>query len=115
MESDNSPGPPGQDRRASQRVKIRVPVELRPQASPFPVFGETSDISLSGCYVEMMFTFDNGTELEIILKIGSTLLALGTVVTCDSNVGNGIEFTKILPEDIEELKQYLESVLPEPG
>jgi len=29
------------------------------------------------------------------------------VVTCDPQVGNGIQFTKMLPEDIEELKAFI--------
>jgi len=35
------------------------------------------------------------------------VLALGTVVTCDPQVGNGIKFTKMLPEDIEHLRAYV--------
>ena len=62
-----------------------------------------------GCYVEMMFTLAKDTKLEITIKIDGTLLALGTVVTCDPNVGNGIKFTKMLPEDQEELRRYLEA------
>jgi hypothetical protein len=34
---------------------------------------------------------------------------MATVVTCDGLVGNGIEFTKMLPEDIEELRSFLEA------
>jgi hypothetical protein len=59
----------------------------------------TSDISLGGCYVEMMFTLEKGVRLEMIFHIGEPILVLGTVVTCDPHVGNGIEFSKMLPED----------------
>jgi hypothetical protein len=58
-----------------------------------------------------MFTLAKDTKLEITLKIDGTLLALGTVVTCDPNVGNGIKFTKILPEDQEELRRYFRDTL----
>ena len=34
---------------------------------------------------------------------------LATVVTCDPQVGNGIQFNKMLPEDIAELRSYLEA------
>ena len=37
------------------------------------------------------------------------MLALGTVVTCDPQVGNGIKFTKMLAEDHEQLHAYLEA------
>jgi len=34
---------------------------------------------------------------------------LGAVVTCDPQVGNGIRFTRMLPEDIEALEAFLKS------
>jgi len=98
-----------QDKREHPRVKVRVPVELRPEGSEGQIGAETSDISLGGCYIEMMFTLARDTKLDITIKIDGTVLALGTVVTCDPNVGNGIKFTKMLPEDQEELRCYLEA------
>ena len=91
--------------------KVRVPVELRPQATETPIRGETADLSLGGFYIEMMFTLDIGTELDITLQVGdSTLLATGEVVTCDRTVGNGIRFTSMLPEDREDLERFLQAV-----
>jgi hypothetical protein len=55
----------------------------------------------------MMFTLAKDTKLEITIKIDGTLLALGTVVTCDPHVGNGVKFTRMLPEDLEELRRYV--------
>jgi len=43
------------------------------------------------------------------LQLDETLLALGTVVTCDPQVGNGIKFTRMLPEDQEQLRAYVEA------
>ena len=98
-----------QDRREHPRVKVRATVELRREGNEVPIGGATSDMSLGGCYIEMMFTLAKDTKLDITIKIDGTLLALGMVVTCDPNVGNGIKFTKMLPEDREELRRYLEA------
>jgi hypothetical protein len=95
--------------RASPRVKVKVPVELFAPDSDVPLRGATSDISETGCYVESMFPFPIGTVLEMSLQLEGTLLTVGTVVTCDPQVGNGIKFTKMLPEDEEELRAYLEA------
>ncbi len=57
----------------------------------------------------MMFTLERGAQLEMTFDIGERILVLGRVVTCDPHVGNGIEFSKILPEDEEELRHYLEA------
>ena len=103
----NSSRGPQQNRREHPRVKVRVTVELRREDNEVPIGGVTSDISLGGCYIETMFTLAKDTKLDITITIDGTLLALGTVVTCDPNVGNGI--TKMLPEDQEELRRYLEA------
>ena len=98
------------ERRRYPRVKVRVPVELRLEGSNNPIGAATSDLSLGGCYVEMMFTLEKDTKLEMTLRIDGTLLAVARVVTCDPNFGNGIEFEQMLPEDVEELRRFLEAV-----
>jgi hypothetical protein len=95
------------ERRARQRVKVKVPIELFAPGSDVPMRGATSDLSEIGCYIETMFPFPIGTTLEMSLQIDGTLLAVGFVVTCDPQVGNGIEFTRMLPEDREELRAYV--------
>jgi hypothetical protein len=97
------------ERRARQLIKVKVPIELFPPGSDVPQRGATSDLSEIGCYIEMMFPFPIGTTLEMSLQLDGTLLAAGKVVTCDPQVGNGIEFTKMLPEDQEELRTYVEA------
>jgi hypothetical protein len=56
-----------------------------------------------------VFTFAIGTTLELKLQVGGTLLVLAKVVTCDPQVDNGIQFTKMLPGDIEELRAFLDA------
>jgi hypothetical protein len=57
------------------------------------------------------FTLEIGTQLDITLQVGdSILLATGEVVTCDRTVGNGIRFTRMLPDDSEELDRLLQAV-----
>jgi PilZ domain len=103
---DDNPNQP--DRRKHPRVKVRVPVELRLEGSTAPIGAATADLSLGGCYIEMTFTLAKDTKLELTLQIDGTLLAAARVVTCDPNFGNGIEFEKMLPEDVEELRRFLE-------
>lgn len=97
------------ERRETARLKLRVPVEIYTEGSDSPIRGATSDLSLGGCYIETIFPFPVGTELELKLQIDGTLLVLATVVTCDPQVGNGIHFSKMLPEDLNELRDLLEA------
>ena len=101
--------PPEQNRRQTPRVKVSVPVELYAESSDIPIRGATLDLSLSGCYIETFFPFPIGTTLEIKLQVDGTLLVAATVVTCDPQVGNGIRFDRMLPEDLEELQAYLQA------
>jgi len=97
-------------RRRHPRFTVSVPVEIHAEGSETPVHCVTSDLSLDGCYVESMFPFPVGTSLELRLQLEDTLLILARVVTSYPQVGNGIEFLRILPEDQEQLRVFLESV-----
>jgi hypothetical protein len=97
------------NRRTHPRLKTSVPMEINIEGSNSPHRCATSDLSLSGCYIETSFPWPVGTNLDMKLQLEDTLLVLATVVTCDPLVGNGIEFTKMLPEDVDELRSFLEA------
>src|SRR2546426_11288589 len=67
-----------QDRREHPRVKVRATVELRREGNEVPIGGATSDISLGGCYIEMMFTLAKDTKLDITIKIAGRTPTGGT-------------------------------------
>jgi hypothetical protein len=98
-----------EDHRQHPRVKTNVPVDLRPEGSTSPMHGATADLSLTGCYIEMMFTFPVGTKLDLHIELGRTLHLQGTVVTNTPQVGNGIIFTNVGAEDQKELQSYIEA------
>jgi hypothetical protein len=97
------------DQRSSPRVKVNVPVELSLPGNDVPLRCAIADLSATGCYIESIFPFPTGTVLEMNFQLNETVLAVGTVVTCDPQVGNGIKFTKMLPEDQEEVRAYVEA------
>jgi hypothetical protein len=97
------------EHRSAPRIKVSAPVELRVPGNDVPMRCATSDLSESGCYIESIFPFPIGTVFEMSVQIDGTVLAVGTVVTRDPQVGNGIRFTKMLPEDQEQLRAYVEA------
>jgi len=96
------------DRRKHPRFKVYAPIEFCPEGSAGPIRGKTSDLSLGGCYVEMMFTFAIGTKMEMSLQVGDRAIrVMAIMVTRDLHIGNGIKFVDMLPEDRDALRSYL--------
>jgi PilZ domain len=102
------------DRREHARMKVSVPFEMQTDAVASPIRGATADLSLSGCYIETIFPIPIGTNLNLRLSIESIVLIAATVVTCDPQVGNGIRFNRMLPEDREALEAFLQAVQQAP-
>ena len=103
--------PPPPERRDHARIKVKVPLELHFEDNDTPYRCATSDLSLYGCYIESMYPFAVGTALELKLHIeGGILLVLGTIATSHPQVGNGIKFTRMLPEDEAELRNFLDAM-----
>ena len=86
-----------------------MPFEIQTDADGRRIRGDTADLSLGGCYIETIFPFPIGTNLNLQLAIETTVLIAAAVVTCDPQVGNGIKFIRMLPEDREALKAFLEA------
>lgn len=96
------------DRRQHKRIKVAVPVQMWTDAGAGPIRCSTSDLSLSGCYIETIFPFPVSTKLDLQLSIETTVLIEAIVVTCDPQVGNGIKFIQMLPEDRDALRTFIE-------
>jgi c-di-GMP-binding flagellar brake protein YcgR len=97
------------NRREYARITMSVPVEIHADAADSPIRCATADLSLGGCYIETIFPFPIGTNLDLQLSLGTIVLIAATVVTCDPQVGNGIRFMRMLPEDRETLEAFLQA------
>lgn len=104
---------PPREKRNSTRIKVTAPVELFTPESDVPHRCATTDLSETGCYIESIFPFPIGTIFEMSLRLEETVLVVGAVVTRDPQVGNGIKFTRMLPEDREILRSYVEAAQQE--
>lgn len=101
-----------QEKRRYPRFKVKVPVELHLSASAPPQRTSVDEISLCGCYIETMFTFDPGTKLGLVFSLNEERISVqGIVVNRYPQVGNGIDFVEISPEDRAKLSEFL-SKLP---
>jgi hypothetical protein len=87
-------------RRSQQRFHCTGGVELRRHEGAPPVFGNLSDISLTGCYVETVSTLPTGTETLFMIRVRDTVLrGRAQVKTSHHAVGLGLIFLEINQED----------------
>ena len=104
------------ERRKSQRYSVRAEIEIRELGSRAPSRGNTTDLSLSGCYVATIFPLPMGSTLDFTLWIGNaSIKGRGFVTTCHPGVGMGINFSSLSNEEACRLKSYVHaSVLNAP-
>ena len=68
----------------------------------------TDEISACGCYVETMFTIDVGTKIDLVFSVNDERIRIkGVVATKYPQVGNGIDFVEIGPEDRLKLTKFI--------
>lgn len=103
-----SPGSP-EERRRNQRYKCEGSAELRTEASAVRTWATFSDISLGGCYVEMMTTYPVGTRLDLKLQVDRYEVNTVAIVRVSYPfLGMGIEFTEMAIEDRHRLEGLIE-------
>ena len=92
-------------RRAQQRFHCTGGVEMRRNEGAPPVFGNLSDLSLTGCYVETVSTLPVGSEILFMLRVrDSVVRGRAQVKTSHHAVGLGLVFTQLSKEDQHKLE-----------
>jgi len=80
-------------------------------SSSFPIQGETTDVSLGGCYVATTFPLAVGTPVDFSIWVGTTRIACKAVIrTSDPGVGNGLQFVDLDQLSTEVLCRHLNSL-----
>jgi len=99
------------ERRAHRRVKCALPAEIRPVGAGFPIQGETTDVSMGGCYVATMFPLASGTTIEFRAWVdGACIRCKGVIRTSDPGVGNGVQFLDLDAAAVAVLDAHLTKV-----
>jgi hypothetical protein len=106
----------GQDRRCYPRLKCYVAVELQLENSPAPIWGNLSNTSLGGCFVETINPIPSGTTVHIGLwlstgKIWVKGVALnGVVINSTPSFGVRVRFADLGLAERETLRQFLQFI-----
>jgi PilZ domain len=106
----------GQDRRRYPRMKCFVAVELRVDGSPNPIWGNLSNTSLGGGFVETVVPVPTGVKLEIGLWVANGkiwvkgVILNGIVTRSNPSFGVRLKFDSLEPAERETLRQFLKFV-----
>jgi hypothetical protein len=106
----------GQDRRRYPRIKCFVAVELREEGAAAPVWGNLSNASAGGCYIETLAPLQNGLKLEIGLWVNNGkiwvkgIVINGVVIQSNPCFGIRIKYTDMDPSERETLRFFLKFV-----
>jgi|SRR5580658_923947 hypothetical protein len=102
----------GPDRRLHPRYTVQVQIELRPEGTDVPMRLATTDLSRTGCYIELMMPLPVGSPLQATLWLDDCpIVVKGHVVTLHPQYGNGIMFDKFEGEAEQLLRRYLDGIV----
>lgn len=88
--------PSHSERRLAPRCVCKGASSIRQSQSRFPLGAAVTDISLVGCYAELLTTLPIGTKVELVLQVADiTVNCVARVRTSHPGVGMGMEFETI--------------------
>ena len=103
------------DRRRFPRIKCFVAVELKVDGSETPIWGNLSNTSMGGCYVETVTPVKSGTDVQIGLWVANGKIWVkgfvlnGIVIKSNPCFGVRVKF-ELDPSVRESMKQFLKFV-----
>lgn len=98
------------DRRHAPRHHFIAEAEVTDTLSEAKLKGRISDLSNSGCFVDMLNPSPVGTLIRITISHdGMTFTATGKVAFILQSMGMGIIFTQIDPGQLPTLQKWLAS------
>jgi hypothetical protein len=97
------------ERRRTPRYIFIASAELYEERTDVRVASRVSELSLHGCYLDMMNPFPTGTLILLKIIAGElTFQSKGKVVYHTPNVGAGVAFLEVEPKDQYILERWLE-------
>jgi hypothetical protein len=106
----------GQDRRRFPRIKCFVAVELKIDGAASPIWGNLSNASGGGCFVETVSPVKPGADVEIGLWVANGkiwvkgMVLTGTVTQSNPTFGVRVKFSDLPSPERESLREFLRFV-----
>ena len=106
----------GDDRRRFPRLKCFVAVELKVGGASTPIWGNLSNTSIGGCFVETPTPVPSGSTVEIGLWLANGkiwikgVILTGIVTKTSPTFGVRVKYSDLEPSARETLRQFLRFV-----
>jgi len=96
------------ERRRYPRFAVRGEAEVYAAGSQFPTRGRLTDLSMGGCFVELLSALTMDMKVTVVLLIAQRRIrVLGVVKSVLTNFGLGIQFLHYEPEDLKMMEEVL--------
>ena len=98
-----------QEKRRSPRYSFIASAELIEERADVRIASRVSELSLHGCYLDMMNPFPTGTMVLVKIAAGDSFFeAKSKVVYSQPNMGAGVGFLQITPDSQAVLERWLD-------
>lgn len=99
------------ERRQQKRLRVEGTVTVKTADGTTHSFAPLVDMSTSGCYIETLFPFPVGTQLQLAIalkELDVTVEVAAIVRTADQGVGMGVQFDDEHGPRLQDLLDQLE-------
>jgi PilZ domain-containing protein len=104
-----------QERRRNPRYKCEGSATFRVEGTNVRTWGTFTDLSCSGCYVELKASFPAGAIIDLELELNGVRAQLkGEVRVSYPFLGMGVAFRDLTTEHRMQIQAMIESILPAP-
>jgi len=99
------------ERRGAPRYAMVLSAEVVELPRGAKLSARTSDISLSGCYIDTLNPIPQGSTVRVrVTHHEEVFEATGQVVYVSYGLGMGIAFEKVAPEEVARLHRWIEDL-----
>jgi hypothetical protein len=100
------------ERRVVERLRCSGTGQITQQGVAYPIWAKICDISLGGCYLELIFTLPKHTPIDLRMTINErTFSAKGKVATSHPGIGIGVRFISMDGESRAVLEQIIQELI----
>ena len=114
-DSFHSESPSVAQRRSAPRYSLIASTEITEPASGARMSGRISEISRTGCYLDLLNTLPAGTSVHIrVIRDKGIFESDGKIVYVQDRMGMGIAFTDVSAEQQQILDSWVEELKAQP-